>query len=197
MAPVQFWFEFASTYSYLAAMRIAELAAARGVPFEWRPFLLGPIFARQGWNDSPYNLNPVRGAYMWHDVARTCARLGIPFRKPSVFPRHSVLAARVACASEGEPWLPDYVRAVFVANFGDDREISERAVVEDVLRAIGRDAPAAIAHALEADNKEKLREQTELAWRSGVVGAPTMIVGGEVFWGNDRLEEAFAFAKGT
>ena len=191
MAPVQFWFEFASTYSYLAAMRIAGLAAERGVPFAWRPFLLGPIFAKQGWNDSPYNLNPIRGAYMWHDVARASARLGIPFKKPSVFPRNSVLAARVACASEGEPWLPDYVRAVFVANFGDDREISEHAVVEEVLTSIGQDAPSVIARALEPGHKEKLREQTDLALRSGIVGAPTMIVGGEVFWGNDRLEEAF------
>jgi len=191
MTPVQFWFEFASTYSYLAAMRVADLAAGRGVAFEWRPFLLGPIFARQGWNDSPYNLNPARGAYMWHDVARSAGKYRIPFKKPSAFPRNSVLAARVACASSGAPWLPEFIRGVFLANFADDREIAERAVLEEILGGLGQDGGRVIADAQAPGNKEKLREQTELAWASGVIGAPTTIVGGEVFWGNDRLEEAF------
>jgi len=69
-APLQFWFEFASTYSYVGASRIEAMARARGVPFEWRPFLLGPIFRHQGWNDSPFNLNPARGRYMWRDLER-------------------------------------------------------------------------------------------------------------------------------
>lgn len=67
---IQFWFEFASTYSYPAAMRIESAAAARGIRVEWKPFLLGPIFRGQGWNDSPFNLVPVKGAYMWRDLAR-------------------------------------------------------------------------------------------------------------------------------
>ena len=102
MAPLQFWFEFASTYSYVAALRIEDLAKAKGVPFEWRPFLLGPIFQRQGWSDSPFNLYPARGRYMWRDIERLCLKHALPFRKPSSFPRHSVLAARVASAAAGE-----------------------------------------------------------------------------------------------
>jgi 2-hydroxychromene-2-carboxylate isomerase len=95
---VQFWFEFASTYSYPAAMRIERAAAKRDVYLEWRPFLLGPIFAAQGWVDSPFNIYPAKGRYMWRDLERLCAGLGLPLRRPSRFPRSGLLAARVALA---------------------------------------------------------------------------------------------------
>src|SRR5258706_1806082 len=74
MASVEFWFEFASTYSYPAAFAVEERARARGVRIAWRSFLLAPIFGAQGWNDSPFNIYPAKGAYMWRDLARICAR---------------------------------------------------------------------------------------------------------------------------
>ena len=98
---LEFWFEFASTYSYPAAMRVEAEAHARGIEVAWRPFLLGPIFAQQGWQDSPFNLYPAKGAYMWRDLERICESLGLPMRHPSVFPRNGLHAARVAAAHEG------------------------------------------------------------------------------------------------
>src|SRR5207248_3319559 len=95
---MEFWFEFASTYSYVAAMRIEGECERAGVELAWKPFLLGPIFTEQlGIHDSPFNVNPLRGRYMWRDVERLCAKYALPWRRPSVFPRNSVLAARVAC----------------------------------------------------------------------------------------------------
>ena len=67
---VEFWYEFASTYSYPAAMRVEQTAKEAGVGLVWRPFLLGPIFGSQGWNDSPFNIYPAKGRYMWRDMAR-------------------------------------------------------------------------------------------------------------------------------
>src|SRR6267378_3556584 len=96
---IEFWFDFASTYSYPAAMRVEELAGSHGCIVQWRPFLLGAIFQKQGWNDSPFNIYPVKGRYMWRDLERLCASLEIPFRKPSQFPRNGLTVARVACAS--------------------------------------------------------------------------------------------------
>ncbi|MFL5421809.1 MAG: 2-hydroxychromene-2-carboxylate isomerase, partial [Myxococcales bacterium] len=97
---MQFWFDPASTYSYVAAMRVEEECARAGITVEFRPFLLGPIFsAQQGIKDSPFNVNPIRGRYMWRDLERLCAKYGLPWRKPSVFPRNSVLSARVCCAA--------------------------------------------------------------------------------------------------
>ena len=191
MEPLRFWFEFASTYSYVAALRVEEVARRRGLVFEWRPFLLGPIFQKQGWSDSPFNLFPERGRYMWRDIERLCGKYGHPFRRPSAFPRHSVLAARVACSAAGRPWLADYVRGVFRANFAEDRDIGRAEVIEDVLRSCGQDPAAAIALATSPECKDALRRETETAWSLGIFGAPTCVVdGGELFWGNDRLEDA-------
>jgi 2-hydroxychromene-2-carboxylate isomerase len=109
-APLEFWFEFASTYSYPAAMRVEAAARAAGVPLAWRPFLVGPIFRAQGWNDSPFNIYPAKGRYMWRDLERICAQLGLPLRRPSAFPRNGLLAAareriEAALASESKERL--------------------------------------------------------------------------------------------
>jgi 2-hydroxychromene-2-carboxylate isomerase len=89
MPVAEFWYEFASTYSYPAAMRVAGLAKARRVALAWRPFLLGPIFAAQGWRDSPFNIYPAKGRYMWRDLDA----LGLPLKRPEPFPQNSLLAA--------------------------------------------------------------------------------------------------------
>lgn len=193
--PVEFWFDFASTYSYVAAMRVEAAAAAAGVPLLYRPFLLGPIFAKQGWNDSPYNLNPARGRYMWRDIERLCTTHGLPFRRPSRFPRNPVLAARVARAASEESWLPAYIRAVFVANFGEDRDIADEALIGGILDTLGRDGRRTLSAALDAEQRGRLREQTDSAWKIGIVGAPTFVVNGELFWGQDRMDEAFAWGR--
>ena len=193
--PVEFWFEFASTYSYVAAMRVEEAARAAQVPLVWKPFLLGPLFQRQGWNDSPYNLNPVRGRYMWRDIQRLCDHHGIDFRKPSQFPRNSLLAARIACAAAEEPWMPDFARLAFRANFAEDRDIAEVAVVRGILAALGQEGERWLARAIDPGNKEALRRETERAWSLGIFGAPSFVVRGELFWGGDRMEDAFAWYR--
>src|SRR2546425_5760694 len=132
---LQLWFEFASTYSYPAVQRIEALADGPGVGVEWKPFLLGPVFKNQGWNDSPFNLYPAKGRYVWRDLERLCAKYGLPFHRPSVFPRPSLLAARVACTAAAEPWCGDFVRAVFHANFAEDRNIASVETVTAILGA--------------------------------------------------------------
>ena len=188
--PLQFWFEFASTYSYPAAMRVERVAAARGVPLEWRPFLLAPIFGEQGWRDSPFNIYPVKGRYMWRDLARICDKEDLALRQPSRFPRNGLIAARVACAASGESWMPEFVRAVYRANFADDREIAEPAVVGAVLEQVGADPTTWLTRAQEQEVKDRLRENTERAKAIGIFGAPSFVAGDELFWGNDRLEDA-------
>jgi 2-hydroxychromene-2-carboxylate isomerase len=192
--PIEFWFEFASTYSYPAALRIEKLATARGVSLLWRPFLLGPIFRAQGWDDSPFNLYPAKGNYMWRDLERICAHERIPFRRPTRFPQNGLLAARVACCFAREPWIGAFVRAVYQANFADDRDISDPAVLEDSLASLGQPAADVLASARTTQSKDRLRAQTEAAAAYGIFGAPSFVVDGELFWGNDRLEAALAWA---
>lgn len=192
---VEFWFEFASTYSYLSVMRIEQAAQAAGVEVVWRPFLLGPVFLALGWNDSPFNIYPPKGRYMWRDLARLAAKYGLPFRLPSRFPRSGVLAARVALIGVEEGWVAPFARAVMTANFAEDREIGEAGVIESILRELGLPVDAVLERALAEDNKLALRSQTERAAELGLFGAPSFRVGDELFWGNDRLEDALAWAQ--
>jgi 2-hydroxychromene-2-carboxylate isomerase len=194
MTNVEFWFEFASTYSYPAAMRIEALAVERGIPVSWRAFLLGPIFSAQGWNDSPFNLYPVKGRYMWRDLARICEAHAIPFRRPTQFPRNGLLAARVACWFADEPWLPAFVRAVYRANFAEDRDISAPETIARCLAEAGQDATAALERAQSPESKTRLRARSEEAVRRELFGAPSFVVGSELFWGHDRLEDALRWA---
>jgi 2-hydroxychromene-2-carboxylate isomerase len=196
MRRLQFWFEFASTYSYVAASRVERVAGAAGVVVEWKPFLLGPIFRSQGWSDSPFNLYPVKGRYMWRDMERLCAAEGIGLRRPSQFPRNGLLAARVANLEEAVPWRAEFARRIFAANFADDRDISDPAVVGSVIESLGLRATRVLESAQGPESKERLRQQTEDAVRLGLFGAPSFVVGGELFWGNDRLEQAIAWCNG-
>jgi 2-hydroxychromene-2-carboxylate isomerase len=190
---LEFWFEFASTYSYPAASRIEARAKACGVELIWRPFLLGPMFAELGWNDSPFNLQPAKGRYMWRDLERTCADLDLAFRKPSEFPRNGLLAARVACCFDSEAWLPDFVRAVYRANFAEDRDIADPGELAGLLESLGQPAGAILREAQTDAAKAKLRGQTGSAATRGIFGAPSFVADGELFWGNDRLEAALAW----
>lgn len=192
-----FWFEFGSTYSYLSAVRIEEVAEEAGVPIRWEPFLLGPIFAEQGLSDSPFNVYPAKGRYMWRDMERLCAKYNMPFARPSRFPRSGVVAARVTLLARetSEPWLPEFVRAVFRANFAEDREIGEAAEVGSILDSLGLQGQRIVEQSQAQENKQRLREQTQRAAELGIFGAPSFVVGGELFWGNDRLQDAMAWAR--
>ena len=191
---LEFWFEFASTYSYLSASRIEAACQAAGVRIVWKPFLLGPIFKRQGWNDSPFNLYPVKGAYMWRDMERLADKYGLAFARPSVFPRNGLLAARVACSHSDAPWLPGFVRAVYAANFNHDRDISEPSVIAGILESLSQPGDQLVNAAGTDTAKAALRTQTEAAEAAGIFGAPSFVVGDELFWGNDRMGDAIAHA---
>ena len=192
---MEFWYEFASSYSYLSVMRIEALAGQAGVEVAWRPFLLGPVFLAMGWNDSPFNIYPPKGRYMWRDLARLAAKYDLPFRLPSRFPRSGLLAARVALLGVEPGWVAAFSRAVMLANFAEDREIGETGVIAGILDDLGLPAQELLALAVSEENKAALRRQTELASELGLFGAPSFRVGEELFWGNDRLEDALAWAQ--
>ncbi|MEM7075891.1 MAG: 2-hydroxychromene-2-carboxylate isomerase [Pseudomonadota bacterium] len=186
---IEFWFDFASTYSYLSAMRIETQAANRGVRVQWRPFLLGPVFAAQGWNTSPFNIYPAKGAYMWRDMARLCARYHLPLTKPDPFPQHSLLAARVALAIPDDRQLPGFCKAVFAAEFAEGLDISDVQVLQTCLCAAGA-PPDLLETAQTPGIKSALRAQVEEAMQRGIFGAPSFVLGDELYWGDDRLDDA-------
>jgi 2-hydroxychromene-2-carboxylate isomerase len=195
-ASIDFWFDFGSTYSYPAALRIRPLAQAAGVSVRFRPFLLGPLFKAQGWTTSPFNLYPAKGRHMWRDLERVCAEIGLPFRRPDPFPQNSLLAARVALAGFDQGWGEDFCRAVFRAEFGEGRCIEDAATIGEVLAGLNIATAPALAAAQSDAIKARLRRETEEAQRLGLFGAPSFVCAdGELFWGNDRLEQALRWAK--
>jgi 2-hydroxychromene-2-carboxylate isomerase len=197
MKKITFWFEFASTYSYLAALRVEGVAKAAGVEVEWKPFLLGPIFAAQGLTDSPFNVFPIKGAYTWRDLERECLKYGFPvLQKPAVFPGNGLLAARVATLGAGEDWQADFVRGVYLAQFVEGLALADAATSVGVLDVLGKDGAAIVERAMNDQVvKDALKANTAAAQEAGVFGAPTFTCAdGEVFWGNDRLDDAVAWA---
>ena len=193
---VDFWFEFASSYSYPAAMRIGPLAREAAVEVRFRPFLLGPIFKAQGWDTSPFNLYPAKGRYMWRDLERICAELDLPFRRPDPFPQMSVYAARVALVGLANNWGEEFCRAVYRAEFGEGRRIDDSDLLAALLAGLGVDPAPALSAAQSPEIKSRLRQQSEEAQRLGLFGAPSFVTAdGEIFWGNDRLETALAWAR--
>jgi 2-hydroxychromene-2-carboxylate isomerase len=196
MGQVEFWYEFGSTYSYPAAMRIERLASDAGVAVRWRPFLLGPIFKAYGWNDSPFNIFAAKGRYMWRDLERICAADGLPLKLPPVsFPQNGLKAARLALVGEREGWTPAFTRAVFAANYAEQKDISDDVTLRGILDGLGVDSTASLAAADTPAIKQRLRAQNDEAVALGLFGAPSFTIGDELFWGNDRLEAALAWAK--
>jgi 2-hydroxychromene-2-carboxylate isomerase len=193
---LEFWYEFASTYSYLAAMRIEALAEQAGVTLLWRPFLLGPIFKAQGWDSSPFNVYPAKGRYMWRDMEREAARYKLPFYRPNPFPQNGLLAARIALVGADRSWGPAFTRAVYTAEFGHGRDIADQEMLAGVLAGLELDPQAVVAEAQDEPNKLRLRRLGEEAASRGIFGAPSFFAeDGEMFWGNDRLEQALAWAQ--
>lgn len=195
MAKLDFFYEFASTYSYPAAMRVDDLALDYDVEVNWRPFLLGPIFKAQGWDTSPFNIYPEKGRYMVRDLERLCEAQGLPkFRMPKTFPANSLLASRVALCFKGE-MRAAFTREAYNAEFAHGADIADTKVIEKVLKGLGED-PAKIFEKVNSQPvKDALRAETEAARDLKIFGAPAFVAeDGELFWGNDRLEMAVEWA---
>lgn len=190
---VEFWFDFASTYSYLSAMRLPKAADNAGLAVRWRPFLLGPLFAAQGLSDSPFKIYPTKGAYMWRDMERRAARQDLPFRRLEKFPQNGLHAARIAQLALHQPEGVAFCQNVYLAEFADGRDISDPETLADCAALAG--VPANIlSEASAPENKLTLRNTTKAAAERGLFGAPSFFVGDELFWGDDRLQDALDWA---
>jgi 2-hydroxychromene-2-carboxylate isomerase len=176
-------------------MRIEQDAARHGVAIQWRPFLLGPIFKSFGWSTSPFVVQTWKTEYVWKDMERQCRKYGLAWNRPSTFPRASLLPARVALVGAEKPWMAEYCRRIMQANFVADREIDSPACVSEVLTQLDLPAQDLIEEAQDQSHKLRLRQQTDVARSKGIFGAPTFFVGEEMFWGNDRLDDALAYCR--
>lgn len=193
---IEFWYDFASTYSYLSAMRIEALAARAGIDVVWRPFILGPIFKGQGWTTSPFNHYPAKGRYMVRDIERVATARNLPFSMPMQFPANSLLACRIALVGEAHGWTPHFSRAIYEAEFNRGQDIGDTHNLAGILDQLGIEPKRVLAEAGSQPIKDALRNRVTEAEQRGIFGAPSFVTtDGELFWGDDRLEQALAWAK--
>jgi 2-hydroxychromene-2-carboxylate isomerase len=195
--PIDFYFDFSSPYSYLAAEQIEAIAGRHGRSVAFRPILLGAVFKASGSAPLTEQYAP-KARYSVHDFERSARFVGVRYRHPSKFPIGAIAASRAVL------WLqrnqPDkanpFVLAVFRAFFQDDRDISDAAVVAQIAQSLGIDGTRLLDAAQAPDIKDALRKQVEDAVALGVFGAPTIVVDGEMFWGNDRLPQVERWLAG-
>lgn len=191
MARTLDFFFYGSIHTYLSVMRIDGLAAAARMEVRWRPFNLREILIEQ--NNTSFVKNQIRLNYNWRDIERRAARVGIPFTGRPAYPVDpELLALRVGIVSAAERWCPEYAKATFRSWFLDGKASGVRANVEEVLSGLGKPAPEILARAATRDVDQRLKSETEAARRLGIFGSPTFVSGTEVFWGDDRLEDAMA-----
>ena len=187
---IEFYFDFSSPYSYFASEQIDALAARHGRTVDYRPVLLGAVFKASGGTPLTEGYGP-KAEYSKHDFARSARFAGVQYRAPSRFPIGAVAAARAVL------WLQQhapekatpFIHAIFRTYFVEDLDISDAAVVGAVARSIGIDAEALAAGVQQPAIKDLLKQRVDEAIAFGMFGAPTIVVDGERFWGNDRLPQ--------
>lgn len=192
-AAIDFWFAIGSLYTYLAVMRLPEVEKASGVTFRWRPFSVRAIMKEM---DNIPASKPVKMAYAWRDVERRAGLYGFPFRTRPPYPLENFdLANRIAVIGAQEGWCAGYVRAAYRLWFQEGREAGGEPNVAQSLREIGQDPQRIVHLAQSAAAGEAFEAATGEARRLGIFGAPTFAVGGEIFWGDDRLDDAIRWLR--
>jgi len=194
---IEFWFSVGSTYTYLTVSRLSQIEAASGVRFRWRPFSVLSIM--QQMNNIPFSTKPAKAAYMWRDIERRASFHGLSIGLPVPFPlRDFDLANCVAIVGEMEGWCPDYVRATYRRWFVDGREAGSEPNLSESLGEIGQDPSRVIPLARSDAIGSAYDAATDEARRLNIFGVPTFVTRGQVFWGDDRLEDAVAWhAEGS
>jgi 2-hydroxychromene-2-carboxylate isomerase len=191
---IDFWISVGSTYSYLAVRRLDEVAKAKGIAFRWRPFSVRSIMIEQ--NNIPFRGKPVKMAYMWRDIERRARMYNLFPRLPAPYPLQEFdLANRVAIVGERQGWCAKYIQATYRRWFHDGQEAGSEPNLSESLREIGQIPDEIIAAARSEAIGRMYEGATQEAKSLGVFGSPTFVVGREVFWGDDRLDDAIYWLK--
>jgi 2-hydroxychromene-2-carboxylate isomerase len=189
--PIDFWFSIGSLYTFLAVMRMDRFEDTLGIEFRWRPFSVRTLMIEM---DNIPAKKPIKMSYAWRDVQRRAEKYGVPFQEPPPYPiKDSDLANRIAIVAAREGWCADYVRATYRRWFVERHEAGSEPNVSDSLREIGQDRARVLALAQSDDVGSAYAAATDEARKLGIFGVPTFVTRGELFWGDDRMEDAVAW----
>jgi 2-hydroxychromene-2-carboxylate isomerase len=194
MPKLDFWVSVGSTYSFLTVMRLRNLARESAISCTWRPFNVRTLMVEQ--NNVPFAGKPAKMAYMWRDIERRAAGYGLRASIPAPYPiRDLALANQVALLGMGEGWGIAYVVETYRLWFQDGLLPGEDPNLSEALARADQDAMAVVARARAPEVAAALVRETETARDQGVFGSPSFVAGGELFWGDDRLDDAMRWAR--
>lgn len=194
MPRIDFWFSIGSTYSFLTVLRLQDYARERAVSVVWRPFNVRTIMTEQ--NNIPFAGKPAKAAYMWRDIERRAGKYGLRAALPAPYPiRELALANQVALLGMREGWGIAYVVATYRLWFQDGLLPGEEPNLGEALARADQEAPAVVERARSPEIVAALEAETATARDLGVFGAPSFVVGEELFWGDDRLDDAANWAR--
>jgi 2-hydroxychromene-2-carboxylate isomerase len=192
--PIDCWLSLGSTYSYLTVMRMPELSAKSGVEIRLRPFYVGRLFREMGY--FPFPPDAPKTKYMWQDLQRRSAYYGIDINMPVSYPaRQADMANKIAIIGLEEGWGEAFVRTAYRNWFVEGKETGSEPNISDSLREVGQDPDRVIPIASGPDLEAALTKEIATAKALGIFGAPTFVVGDQLFWGDDRLEDAIKWAQ--
>ncbi|MDA4847583.1 2-hydroxychromene-2-carboxylate isomerase [Hoeflea poritis] len=191
---IQFWFSIGSTYTYLTVTRLPAIEQATGIEFEWNPFSIRAIMMEQ--NNIPFRDKPVKTAHMWRDIERRAQKYGFKARVPAPYPLEQFdLANRVAVYAKSQGWMKDYVTVTYRKWFQDGMPAGSEPNLSETLKEIGQNSQKVIEAANSADVEADYLELTDRARSLGVFGVPAFIANDELFWGDDRVEDAISWHR--
>jgi 2-hydroxychromene-2-carboxylate isomerase len=191
---IDFWFTVGSTYTYLSVMRLPHVEQETGISFRWRPFSARAIMLEM--NNVPFATKPIKAAYMWRDIERRAAMYGVLARLPAPYPLSEFDSAnRVAILGALEGWCPDYVRATYRRWFQGGQEAGKEPNLSASLQEIGQNPERVLNVAAGQEVAQAYEHATDEARRLQIFGSPTFAVDGELFWGDDRLEDAISWRR--
>lgn len=196
MPAIEAWLSIGSTYSYLTVMRLGRVARETGIAFDWRVFSVRAIMVEM--QNIPFATKPVKAAYMWRDVERRAQRYGLSPRLPAPYPLAEFdLANRVGIVARDGGWLAPYMVATYRRWFEAGQPAGAAPNLADSLREVGQDPSMVIERAQSDETEAAYLAATDEARARGIFGAPSFVVGGELFWGDDRLEDAIAWHRAS
>jgi 2-hydroxychromene-2-carboxylate isomerase len=191
---IDFWFSTGSTYTYLTVSRLEKVAHAEGVRFNWRPFSVRAIMREQ--NNIPFANKPIKSQYMWRDIERRAAMYGLEAKVPAPYPlKEFDLANRLAVLGLAEGWGKAYIVASYHRWFVDGQEPGLEPNLSASLSEVGQDTSRTVDRARGDDVTKAYDAATDEARRLAVFGSPTFVVDGELFWGDDRLDDALRWLR--
>lgn len=196
MTQPEFWISIGSTYSYLTVSRLPAIEETTGIRFDWRPFSVREIMIEM--DNIPFATKPVKAAYMWRDIDRRAKMHGLSPVLPAPYPlKEFDLANRIAVLGRAEGWARDYIVATYKLWFEEGLEAGGPENLTRALARIGQDHDRIVARAMSDDIETAYRTATTEARQRGIFGAPSFVIDGELFWGDDRLEDALSWFRET